>query len=415
MKTMTLSIIAALAFGCASKPVEDLPTDDLPEAGSDGSSSDADADDDDDDEDSDDGDPGAADEDGDGVTVDEGDCNDDDEDVYPGADEECNGIDDDCDDRIDEGLDTQEYFEDYDEDSYGDPEVSVEACERPEGYVENDDDCDDTEDSANPDGVEVSFNDIDENCDGLDFGDAEECVDGALELTMDWMDYWTFPLPDTSGPVPIFGPLSGEYEMTDKYLNVDPIETTATAVDGDALKVTVEIETNITVQTHMTANAFGYFAQNCTMEIGPTPVLISGTVELDLDGDLITGEANLDYTVLAVSDYDADEHPDIVEGESCTIGTIDTILGYLGYSIDEFIADDLDGVAAALTEQVENDLETWDIPEACTPGDDSEETELCTNTCDWSGDGECDDGGTGSTFAICEYGTDCDDCGTRYE
>ena len=30
---------------------------------------------------------------------------------------------------------------------------------------------------------------------GSDFGDGEECVDGALELTMDWMDYWSWPIP----------------------------------------------------------------------------------------------------------------------------------------------------------------------------------------------------------------------------
>ena len=193
MKTMTLSIIAALALGCASKPVEDLPTDELSET--DGGSSD---DGDSDDGDSDDGDPGDADDDGDGVTVDEGDCNDDDDKVYPGADEECNGIDDNCNDRIDEGLDTQEYYADTDDDSYGDPEVKVEKCDRPDGYVDNADDCDDSEASANPEGTEVSHNDIDEDCDGLDFGDGEDCVEAALDLTMEWLDYWTFPLPTTS-------------------------------------------------------------------------------------------------------------------------------------------------------------------------------------------------------------------------
>ncbi|MCG3137652.1 MAG: hypothetical protein HJJLKODD_01501 [Phycisphaerae bacterium] len=39
--------------------------------------------------------------------------------------------------------------------------------------------------------------------------------------------------------------------------------------------------------------------------------------------------------------------------------------------------------------------------------------ELCLETCPYSGDGECDDGGPGSTFAACFYGTDCADCGER--
>jgi len=35
----------------------------------------------------------------------------------------------------------------------------------------------------------------------------------------------------------------------------------------------------------------------------------------------------------------------------------------------------------------------------------------CTNTCDYSGDGDCDDGGPGSEFTSCVLGSDCADCG----
>ena len=38
----------------------------------------------------------------------------------------------------------------------------------------------------------------------------------------------------------------------------------------------------------------------------------------------------------------------------------------------------------------------------------------CTNTCRFSYDNQCDDGGPGSDFSLCELGTDCSDCGTRY-
>lgn len=31
----------------------------------------------------------------------------------------------------------------------------------------------------------------------------------------------------------------------------------------------------------------------------------------------------------------------------------------------------------------------------------------------WTNDGVCDDGGTNAAFALCRYGTDCTDCGTR--
>ena len=41
------------------------------------------------------------------------------------------------------------------------------------------------------------------------------------------------------------------------------------------------------------------------------------------------------------------------------------------------------------------------------------EEAICTNTCEWARDGECDDGGEGSDYSVCDYGTDCSDCGSR--
>ena len=41
---------------------------------------------------------------------------------------------------------------------------------------------------------------------------------------------------------------------------------------------------------------------------------------------------------------------------------------------------------------------------------------MCSDSCEtpeYNGDGVCDDGGTGSGFHACAYGTDCSDCGTR--
>ncbi len=38
---------------------------------------------------------------------------------------------------------------------------------------------------------------------------------------------------------------------------------------------------------------------------------------------------------------------------------------------------------------------------------------LCMDTCDWAGDGVCDDGGPGAEYDVCAYGTDCADCGPR--
>ena len=44
-------------------------------------------------------------------------------------------------------------------------------------------------------------------------------------------------------------------------------------------------------------------------------------------------------------------------------------------------------------------------------------TLLCAETCignpQWASDGICDDGGPGSAYTDCQYGTDCSDCGPR--
>jgi hypothetical protein len=38
---------------------------------------------------------------------------------------------------------------------------------------------------------------------------------------------------------------------------------------------------------------------------------------------------------------------------------------------------------------------------------------VCDNTCTYAYDGVCDDGGQGSSFSVCDCGTDCFDCGER--
>lgn len=40
---------------------------------------------------------------------------------------------------------------------------------------------------------------------------------------------------------------------------------------------------------------------------------------------------------------------------------------------------------------------------------------ICDNSCPFHADGECDDGGEGSLYDVCQYGSDCDDCGERKE
>ena len=89
--------------------------------------------------------------------------------------ETCNGQDDDCDGLVDEGV-MNTYYDDYDGDGYGDPDLawSIQACSLPSGasesggvYVDNSDDCNDLRGSVNPDEDEVCDGIYDENCNGV--------------------------------------------------------------------------------------------------------------------------------------------------------------------------------------------------------------------------------------------------------
>ena len=114
----------------------------------------------------------------DGFVEDDTDCADDCETCFPGGTEICDGRDNDCDSVTDEGV-LSAFYRDMDGDTFGDPTMSVQACEAPEGYVDNDDDCNDACAICRPGGIEVCEGSLDENCSmGVDEGCA--CTNGTM-------------------------------------------------------------------------------------------------------------------------------------------------------------------------------------------------------------------------------------------
>jgi len=92
------------------------------------------------------------------------DCDDSSDTIFPGAEEVCDGDDNDCDGDIDEGLGGT-WYPDLDQDGYGDADAPKVYCTETEGYVENAQDCDDTEPGISPEATEVC-NEVDDDCDG---------------------------------------------------------------------------------------------------------------------------------------------------------------------------------------------------------------------------------------------------------
>ena len=101
--------------------------------------------------------------------------------VYAGADERCNGVDDDCDGQVDEGpaIGAPLWFLDADSDGHGVPTPTVSACSAPAGFSSNSLDCDDADPNIYPGAAESCSSGVDSNCDGS-VQTADQDSDGTL-------------------------------------------------------------------------------------------------------------------------------------------------------------------------------------------------------------------------------------------
>ena len=108
-----------------------------------------------------------------GYVADNTDCDDGEGASFPGNAEVCDGLDNNCDTQVDEGV-LSMFYADTDADGYGDPESMVESCDAPSGYVTDNTDCDDGEGASFPGNAEV--------CDGLDNNCDTQVDEGVLGM-----------------------------------------------------------------------------------------------------------------------------------------------------------------------------------------------------------------------------------------
>jgi hypothetical protein len=92
---------------------------------------------------------------------------------HPYADETCNGIDDNCDGQIDEGL-LEDWYEDGDGDGFGGGEPIL-SCVDVDGRTRDGTDCDDQAADAYPGAEEIFGDEGDNDCDGVTDLDAPGC------------------------------------------------------------------------------------------------------------------------------------------------------------------------------------------------------------------------------------------------
>jgi len=157
------------------------------------------------------------------------DCDDTRDDIYPDADEYCDGVDNDCDGVTDEddALDASTWYADGDDDGYGADDDSTTACDQPDGYVDVGGDCDDSDELYNPGADEDDCTDPnDYNCDGStgyadDDGDGypacEECDDGDASVYPGATEY-----------------CDGADNDCDEDIDEDPIDGSTWFIDKDS-------------------------------------------------------------------------------------------------------------------------------------------------------------------------------------
>ena len=264
------------------------------------------------------------------------DCDDGDASISPVAHEICDEIDNDCNDEIDEGVQSTFYF-DQDNDGFGDVNQSALACSAPYRYVEDNTDCDDGNTNVYPNATEYC-DDLDNDCDGwIDeqgslnsstwYEDADNDTFGnvlVVQLSCDQPVGYVGNHLDCNDGNPLQNP--NQYEICNGIDdNCDNLTDDPTAVDAQTFYGDIDGDgQGGTINTQIACNAPLFFVANSTDCDDYNNSVYVGAPEycngLDNDCDGVVDDSPVDIHSYYM-DFDRDGYGAGVLVQSCSVPT----------------------------------------------------------------------------------------------
>ena len=343
------------------------------------------------------------------------DCDDADSTSNPDGTEVCDDVDNDCDGTIDEGV-LDSWFPDDDGDGYGDEAgAEVEACEQPDGYVDNASDC--------RDGDADDYPGADEYCDGVDNdcdGDTDE--DDAIDTTafyldndedgwgedssITWMCDWEEPYVEEGGDcddsnVDVYPGADEICDGEDNDCNGYTDDDDPWTADGVDYYIDADGDGygNSAFSVFQCEAPAGYVTDSSDCDDGAAYSYPGAAEICDEEDNDCDGTTDESVTTTYYADSDSDGHGD----PASTVDACSPPSGYVSTTTD---CDDTDSTispdATEFCDEVDNDCD-GDVDEA----DAVDVTEWCL---DADGDGF----GAGDVETACDqpagYVDSCDDC-----